>query len=468
MNILHIATEAVPFAKTGGLSDVVGALPKALAASGSDDVRVALPLYASVPKLYRRKMQSVGEVVVPLGWRKQPCRIYSLKHGGVLFYFFENEFYFERDNVYGYHDDHERFAFFAKAVLTALPKLGFRAEVLHMHDWHTALVSLFLKTQFYQDPYYDKIKTVLTIHTMAFQGHFGSEVLGDVLGLDDRFLSAGELGKDGGISYLQGGIRYADAVTTVSPAYADELRAEGSDYPTDAYDKLVGIINGIDTKEFDPSKDKEIPENYDAKTIKNRARNKRKLKEELELTKGDQPLISVIMRLSREKGVEVLLAALERILAQGAQVAVLGLGDYCYQEELKALEARFKGQLAVCLRFDERLAKRIYAGTDMLLLPSLTESCGLGAMLAQRYGAVVLASAVGGYKNSVVPQGEKNANGFLFEGNNEEKMLLVIREALEMYPNKRQWNKLIRTAMAEDHSWQRSAQEYIALYRTLL
>ena len=468
MRILHVAAEAVPFVKTGGLSDVLGALPKALAASGSDDVRVALPLYASVPKLYRRKMQSVGEVVVPLAWRKQPCRIYSLEHGGVIFYFFENAYYFERDRVYGYHDDHERFAFFSKAVLEALPHMGFRAEVLHLHDWHTALVSLLMKTQYGSDPYYDEIKTVLTIHSMTYQGVFAPEIVGDVLGLDDWYASKGELGTVGGVSYLLGGIRYSDAVTTVSHAYAEELREDGSSYPEDMTDKLVGIMNGIDTIGYDPTMDEELASRYDAQHLDKRKKNKAKLKEELRLSAGDKPLIGVVARLSREKGFSVLLPAVERILAQGAQLVVLGVGEASYQEELTALAERFREDMAVCFAFDERMARRIYAGSDIFLIPSLTESCGLSAMLAMRYGAVVLASRTGGLTDNIISYGEKGANGFLFEVNNESKMLAAIREALEMYPNKRRWNKLIRTAMASDHSWARSAQEYQALYSTLL
>lgn len=468
MRILHIAAEAVPFVKTGGLSDVLGALPKALAASGSDEVRVALPLYASVPKLYRRKMQPVGEVVVPLAWREQPCRIYSLKYGGVIFYFFENAFYFDRDRVYGYHDDHERFAFFSKAVLTALPRLGFSAEVLHLHDWHTAPVSFFLKTQYQDNPYYDKIKTVLTLHSMAYQGIFGREIVGDVLGLAERYAEPSELGAAGGISYLKGGIRYADAVTTVSGAYAEELRSEGSPYPKDAAEKLVGIKNGIDTKIFNPEKDKELFANYSDKLLGKRKQNKTKLKEDLELSAGDKPLVGIVARLAREKGFSVLLPAMERILSLGVQVAILGEGELAYQEELLLLEERFRSEMAVCIGFDERMAKRIYAGSDIFLIPSLTEPCGLSAMLAMRYGSVVIASRVGGLTDSVIPYGEKGANGFLFEVNSESKMLAAIREAVEMYPNKRRWNKLIRTAMAKDHSWQQSAQEYLALYRTLL
>lgn len=468
MKILHVAAEAVPFVKTGGLSDVMGALPKALAASGSDDVRVALPLYASVPELYRRKMQPVGEVVIPLAWRKQPCRIYSLEHGGVIFYFFENAYYFERDRVYGHHDDHERFAFFSKAVLTALPHLGYHAEVLHLHDWHTALVSVLLKTQFGNDPYYDDVKTVLTIHSMAYQGVFAPEVVGDVLGLDGWYASKGELGCGGGVSFLLGGIRYSDAVTTVSRTYAEELREGGSLYPEDMTDKLVGIINGIDTIGYDPATDKAIAVRYDAQHLDKRKKNKAKLKEELKLAAGDKPIIGIVARLTREKGFSVLLPAVERMIAQGAQLVVLGTGDEAYQEELTALAERFREDMAVCLAFDERMARRIYAGSDMFLIPSLTESCGLSAMMAMRYGSVVLASRTGGLTDSIIPYGEKGANGFLFEVNNEAKMLTAIREAIEMYPNKRRWNKLIRTAMASDHSWARSAQEYQALYRTLL
>lgn len=468
MRVLHVAAEAVPFVKTGGLGDVVGALPKAELASGSDEIRVALPLYASVPKIYRRRMQPVGEVVVPLAWRQQPCRIYSLKQGGIVFYFFENEFYFDRDRVYGYHDDHERFAFFSKAVLEALPRLGFHAQVLHLHDWHTAPVSVFLQTQYRDNPYYDTLKTVLTIHSMAYQGVFGREVVGDVMGLSELYASGRELGVDGGISYLQGGIRYADAITTVSPSYAEVLKRAESSYPNDATDKLVGIMNGIDIKTFNPDKDRELFVNYDCNFLKKREQNKLKLKEDLELAAGAKPLIGIVARLTREKGFAVLLPAIERILSLGVQLVVLGVGEPSYQEELTMLEERFRGELAVCLCFDERMAKRIYAGSDMFLVPSVTEPCGLSAMLAMRYGAIVLASNTDGLVDSVIPYGQKYANGFLFEAGSESSMLATIKEAVEMYPNKRRWNRLIRTAMAMDHSWQKSAREYLALYRTLL
>lgn len=468
MKVLHIASEAVPFVKTGGLGDVVGALPKMELASGSDDIRVALPLYASVPKIYRRRMQPVGEVVVPLAWRQQPCRIYSLKQGGVIFYFFENEFYFDRDKVYGYHDDHERFAFFSKAVLEALPRLGFHAEVLHLHDWHTAPASVFLKTQYRDNPYYDNIKTVLTIHSMAYRGIFGKEIVGDVLGLSAIYASQAEMGVEDGVSYLQGGIRYADAVTTVSPSYAEALKKNGSPYPQDAREKLVGILNGIDIKTFNPDKDRELFVNYDCNFLKKREQNKIKLKEALELAAGDKPLVGMVARLTREKGLTVLLPAIERILSLGVQLVILGVGELAYQEELTLLEKRFQGDLAVCLSFDERMAKRIYAGSDMFLVPSLTEPCGLSAMIAMRYGSIVLASKADGLVDTVIPYGDKYANGFLFEVNDESSMLATIKEAAEMYPNKRRWNRLIRTAMGIDHSWQQSAREYLVLYRTLL
>lgn len=468
MKVLHVAAEAVPFVKTGGLGDVVGALPKIETASGSDEVRVALPLYASVPKIYRRRMQPVGEVVVPLAWRQQPCRIYELKQGGVVFYFFENEFYFDRDRIYGYHDDHERFAFFAKAVLEALPRLGFHAKVLHLHDWHTAPVSVFLKTQYRDNPYYDEIKTVLTIHSMAYRGIFGREIVGDVLGLSAEYASSNELGVADGISYLQGGIRYADAVTTVSPSYAKHLKENGSLYPQDAKAKLSGILNGIDIKLFNPDKDRELFVNYDCNFLKKREQNKLQLKEALELTAGDKPLMGIVARLTQEKGFTVLLPAIERILSLGVQLVILGTGELAYQEELALLEERFRGDMAVCFGFDERMAKRIYAGSDMFLVPSLTEPCGLSAMLAMRYGSIVLASRAGGLVDSVIPYGEKYANGFLFDVNSESSMLAAIKEAVEMYPNKRRWNRLIRTAMAMDHSWRRSAQEYLELYKTLL
>lgn len=473
MKVIFAAAEAVPFVKTGGLGDVLGSLPQALQKRGLD-VRVILPLYGVISEEYRQEMVKLGTFTVPLAWRKQHCGLFGLEHKGTTWYFLDNEQYFKREGIYGYSDDAERFAFLSRAVPEALLFLGLKPGVIHCHDWHTALVSLFLYAFYGANPFFGGTKTVLSIHNIAYQGVFPQEVLPDVLGLGEEYLCENGLKHSGGINYLKGGIAFADCLTTVSRTYAEEITTcrlgEGLEPLLRARkNDLYGILNGLDYQEYNPLTDSSLsfPYRY---SLKKKRLNKVGLQQEMGLEVGENiPLLAVISRLVEQKGIDLLLPILPDIIARGAQVVVLGTGEQSYERALAELAGRFPRQMAVRIEFDERLARRIYASSDIFLMPSRTEPCGLSQIIALRYGSIPLVRATGGLKDTVsrYDAASGRGNGFLFEAYAPDDLLLTIEKALLVYRDEKNWRQLVKNALQTDLSWNKSAREYHRLYQKL-
>ena len=469
MNILFAAFEADPFVKTGGLGDVAGSLPKAVASS-SYDIRVILPLLSAIPDVYRKKMQFVCSYDVPLGWRNQYCGLFTLKQNGVLYYFLDNEYYFHREQVYGEFDDGERVAFFSKAVLETILHLdGFFPDILHCNDWHTALVPVFLKEQYRDVPGFSDIKTIFTIHNLKFQGKYTDYVIGDILGLQDTPAEHQLLSDPHTANYLQAASIYCDEITTVSPTYAEEIclpyYGEGLDWIfRERYENLVGILNGIDYKAWNPANDKNLPLNYDADSLKTKEKNKLVLQKELGLKEDAEiPLFVIISRLTEQKGLDLVNYLLPEIEYRNMQLAVLGVGDAEYENAFRYYAEKDPKKFAACIRFDNGLSHRMYAGADVMLVPSRFEPCGLTQMIAMRYGTLPLVRETGGLKDTV-----NETNGFSFVTFNADDMLYSIDCALDVYFNHpKRWRRMQHTAMAEDFSWKASAKEYRKLYNKL-
>ena len=477
MKILFATFEAEPFAKTGGLGDVCGSLPKALNKAGCD-ARVILPKFSTIPEPFKNDMRHVADFYVDLVWRKQYCGFETLTYGGVTFYFIDNEYYFERCDLYGYEDDGERAAFFSKAVLACLPHMtGFFPDIIHCHDWQTALIPIYLRELYRMKTGYGEIKTVFTIHNLKFQGIFPRHDLGDVLGLEHVAAASDQLTQYDTINYLRGGLNYSDRLTTVSPSYAREICTEY--YGEKVQDILVrrcgvlsGILNGIDTEKFDPAAGADICEAYDSLSLEKKSKNKLSLQKELGLNADpDIPLAVIISRLTEQKGLDLVLGVLDEILREKLQLAVLGVGDRIYEAALKHFESKYQKQMAVRLVFDEGLSKRFYAGADMIMIPSKFEPCGLTQMIAMRYGTLPIVRETGGLRDSVVPYNKNTGegNGFGFVNFNAHELLFTVQAAVRLYEDDRKaWNSLAVHAMREDFTWDASAKKYIALYESLL
>lgn len=475
MNVLFAAFEATPFIKTGGLGDVAGSLPSALKNS-SCEIRVILPKLLQIPEQYRNKMKHLCHFTVPLGWRQQYCGIETLKLGKIQYYFVDNEYYFYRDNAYGYGDDCERAAFFSKAILESLQHLdGFFPDVIHLNDWHTALTPIFLHEMYWDMEAYRNIKTLVTIHNLKFQGICGEFCLGDILGLHTCKNAADQLswGHDA-INFLQGGLYYSDAITTVSPTYAQEICTHQYGENLDELlsrrrDRLQGILNGIDTKKFSPET---APVPFSAENMAGKAACKALLQQELGLPeKPDTPLLVLISRLTDQKGMDLLAAALPELCGQDIQLAVLGTGEECYQRLLHNYAKAFPDKVSVRFAFDEPLSMRMYAGADILLMPSLFEPCGLSQMIAMAYGTLPLVRETGGLKDSVIPYNQYTGEGtgFSFRNPDGQELKNCILAATDVYRNeKAAWQQLQKQAMAQDFSWKQSANEYRKLYRQLI
>ncbi|MBQ4082176.1 MAG: glycogen synthase GlgA [Clostridia bacterium] len=473
MKVLYITSEAWPFAMSGGLADVSGALPKALLRRRTD-CRVVLPLYESISEELRKDMKFVGSYVVPLSWRRQYCGIYEAKVGRVTYYLLDNQYYFKRAELYGHFDDAERFAFFARAALELLRYIDFAPDVLHCNDWQCALVPVY-KTIFYgEDPLYQKIKTLLTIHNIQYQGRYCHGVLGDVFGIPSH--NGSLLEYDGGVNILKGGIETADAVNTVSPTYSQEILtpeySHGLHYilRERAY-KLSGIVNGIDTEVYDPKKDKAIAAPYSAEQPQAKQQNKAALQKELGLPeRADVPLIGMVSRLVGHKGFDLVKQCLDEILqSRDVQVAVLGTGDSEYQNFFAEMQQKYPQKLAFYQGFVPALAHRIYAGADLFLMPSISEPCGLAQMIALRYGTVPIVRQTGGLKDTVsdaqAPDGDKN--GFTFIEPSGFELGRTLNRALDAYADADAFAALQLHCMQCDNSWSRSAAEYLALYKSL-
>lgn len=475
MQIVFASAECAPFVKTGGLGDVAGSLPAALVRAGAE-VIVMVPKYATIKDEYKAQMEHFSDFYVSLGWRNEYCGLEKLEHDGVTYMFIDNERYFARDYPYGFFDDGERFAFFSKAITESLQHLpaGFECDILHCNDWQTALAPVFLR-EFYQGlPLYDRVKTVFSIHNVAFQGQFSDTVMEDILGVAHIPAAASQLRCDAcSINYMLGALRYADAITTVSPTYANEIQTpefgEGLDgVLRERSYALQGILNGIDVAGFDPATDKRIAANYTVDDRSGKAVCKAKLQEELGLeVRDDRPLMVMVTRLTRQKGLDLVMYALDRILSGGVQVAVLGTGDRDYEDGLRYFQDKYPGTMAARIEFDPALSQRMYAAADMFLMPSKFEPCGLSQIIAMRYGTLPIVRETGGLKDTVIPYNEftGEGTGFSFSNFNGDEMGdAVFRAARLFWDNRDAWSQLVTQAMSQDFSWTRSADKYLDLY----
>ena len=475
MQIVFASAECAPFVKTGGLGDVAGSLPAALVRAGAE-VIVMVPKYATIKDEYKAQMEHFADFYVSLGWRNEYCGLEKLERDGVTYMFVDNERYFARDYPYGFFDDGERFAFFSKAITESLQHLpaGFECDILHCNDWQTALAPVFLR-EFYQGlPLYDRVKTVFSIHNVAFQGQFSDTVMEDILGVAHIPAAASQLRCDAcSINYMLGALHYADAITTVSPTYAGEIQTpefgEGLDgVLRERSYALQGILNGIDVAGFDPATDKRIAANYTIDDRSGKAVCKAKLQEELGLeVRDDRPLMVMVTRLTRQKGMDLVMYALDRILSGGVQVAVLGTGDRDYEDGLRYFQDKYPGTMAARIEFDPALSQRMYAAADMFLMPSKFEPCGLSQIIAMRYGTLPIVRETGGLKDTVIPYNEftGEGTGFSFSNFNGDEMGdAVFRAARLFWDNREAWNQLVTQAMSQDFSWTRSADKYLDLY----
>ena len=473
MKVLFVASEAAPFIKTGGLADVMGALPKALQALGVEPALV-IPNYEGVGENYKKEMQTVYEGSVDLSWRSQYLGVKKLVQDGIPVYFIDNEYYFKREKLYGYQDDAERFAFFAKAALAMLHYIDFKPDVIHTNDWHTGMLGAYLKEDFMQDPFYQGMKNIYTIHNLKYQGVFGREIVEDVLGMPLRLLYNGNIENAGNVNFMKAGMCYADYITTVSPSYAEEITypyfGEGlEDYVALCAGKINGILNGLDEKEYDPETDPNIPVTFDAANVfVKKPLAKEALQRELGLAVNREiPVLAMITRLVEAKGLDLVMHIMDELMEEQVQLVVVGTGDEEYANALRELAWRHPGSVSVNILFNEGLARRVYAGADMFIMPSRYEACGLSQMIAMRYGTIPVVRETGGLKDSVInfdkyttPEG----NGFSFANFNAHELLFTIKRGLTCYEEKPLWEKIVQNAMHSDNSWNRSAQAYADLY----
>lgn len=469
--ILFVGSEALPFAASGGLGDVIGSLPRVIA-SGGDDVRVILPLYSSISDKYRSKFRFLGSIDVALGWRKQYCGIFEYVLDGVVYYFVDNEYYFARTSLYGEYDDGERFAFFSKAALDILPVIDFFPDIMHCNDWQTALCVVYLKKQYALFEGYSGIRALFTIHNIQYQGEFGMNCLCDLFGLsaDDR----GTVEYNGNINLLKAAVVCADAVGTVSPTYAKEILSpafsHGLHYVLQQnQDKLYGILNGIDTVYYDPQHDDAVSRQYTWRSVARKKENKQFLQRSLGLPETDAPMIAIISRLVDHKGLDLVRYAADGILSDRVQLVVLGKGDAAYEQFFADLEKRYPDKVRTLLQYDKDLSKKIYAASDIFLMPSKSEPCGLSQMIASRYGSVPVVHETGGLYDSIRDVGwEGGGNGFTFASYDAQDMLACLRRAEAAYADGELWAGLVKKVMRVDFSWKKSAAEYMALYNKLL
>jgi starch synthase len=475
LKIVYVASEVAPFIKTGGLGDVAGSLPRALAKRGHE-VSVFCPLYSAIGEETRERLTPVRNVTVRLGWRSQYCGIFSCVEDGVTFYFLDNEYYFARRQIYGEYDDAERFAFFSKAVLEILPDLELRPDIINCNDWQTALIPVYYNLMFSGMPFYSGIKTVFTIHNIQYQGQFGRDILEYVLGIDDAHFRSGFLDMDGGVNLMKAAILSANAVTTVSPTYAQEIQTAYYGHRLDSVlransYKLHGILNGIDVKAFDPATDPALFAHYSAEKPAGKLKNKLALLEQCQLTgDADTPVIGMVSRFADHKGFDLVQAVLDDILQDDVRMIVLGKGEWGYEQMFIDAKRRHPDKIAVNILFSADMASQIYAGADILLMPSKSEPCGLAQMIALRYGTIPIVRETGGLKDTVQAyvDYEGTGNGFTFASYNAHDMLYVIRQAVDVFRNdKKAWKMLVGRGMTGDYSWTRSADQYLEVYQSL-
>ncbi len=472
MKVLYVASEALPFAASGGLADVAGSLPKALR-KRLIGCRVVMPMYDTIPQELKDSMTFITSICVPVAWRRQYCGIFEARANGVIYYLLDNQYYFKRENLYGYYDDAERFAFFSRAVLEMLEHIDFKPDIIHCNDWQSALTPVFLSTIYSDRDFFKNIKTVFTIHNIQYQGVYGKELIGDVLGLPEDATSLIEY--NGDVNLMKGAVECAHKVTTVSPSYAEEILDPWYSHGLDNIllmrrFKLCGILNGIDVDGYNPETDSRIYKNYTVNSIDDKAINKAELQKDFNLPqKADTPLVGIVSRLVGHKGFDLVRAVLDELLATtDIQFAVLGSGEWQYESFFNDMAAKYSDKFAVKLGFIPDVARKIYAGSDIFLMPSKSEPCGLSQMVALRYGSIPIVRETGGLRDSVSDSGDNMGNGFTFKSYNAHDMLATIHRAVQGYQNKDGWRQLVERAMNSDNSWNKSANEYIRLYKELL
>lgn len=476
-NIAFVASECQPFFTSGGLGDVIGSLPKKIVKldKGSYAVTVYLPLYSNISKSYANKLVYVGQTYVRLSWRNQYCGIYKYEEAGVRYYFIDNEYYFKRERFYGYFDDGERFAFFSKAVIDVMLYLNEVPDIIHCHDWQTGLVSVYLRTLYYHYPEFMDVKRVFTIHNIEYQGKYSndSDIIEDVFGIDanDSYL----LEYNGCLNIMKGAIECSNIVSTVSPSYAEEIKTSEYAHGLEAEviraaeeGKVCGILNGIDTTFYNPKHDKALFKQYDKKDFSEKVLNKLELQKMLGLpVSKETPLVAMVSRLVAHKGLDILRKSFEELIKLDLQLVVLGTGDAYYEGFLKDMEAKYPNQIKVILAFNQDLARKIYASSDLFLMPSTSEPCGLSQMIASRYGSIPMVRQTGGLKDSIKDFTEKDGNGYSFAGFEPSSLVQMVQRAVLDY-NSLKWNDLVEKVMNVDFSWKNSAKSYVKMYKNLL
>ncbi|MCI2110716.1 MAG: glycogen synthase GlgA [Acidaminococcaceae bacterium] len=476
IKVLFAASEAAPFVKTGGLADVMYALPRYVQ-SKNIEAALVIPKYGVIADKFKDKMERVYEGTVDLSWRNKYMGVEKLEWKGITVYFIDNEEYFRRDGIYGYGDDAERFAYFSKAVLAMLPHIDFKPDVIHCNDWHTGMLSVYLKEGFYQDDFYKDIKTVYTVHNLRYQGVFDRSIVGNVLGLPEYLYDNGNLEQGGGLNFMKAGMVYADYITTVSPSYAKEITepyfGEGLDgYIRSIGNKITGILNGLDEKIFNPATDEYLHTKYDAENVfAGKAANKEALQARLGLpVDRNIPMLAMVSRLVADKGLDLLTRIMDELLLEGIQLVVLGTGDYQYEEALRGLAARNPTRVSINTLFSEELARNIYGAADIFLMPSRFEACGLSQMIALRYGAVPVVRETGGLKDTIVPFNKYTGvgNGLTFTNFNAHEFLYSIKDALGLYSYAPVWSKLVHNAVTSDFGWEKAAGQYTKIYEKVV
>ncbi|CAM3770157.1 glycogen synthase GlgA [Mesobacillus zeae] len=474
MKVLFAVSECVPFIKSGGLADVAGTLPSELKKAGAD-IRVILPKYALIPEKFKKAMKKRAEFIVQVGWRRQYCGIEELKHEGITYYFIDNEYYFKRNQMYGDYDDGEKFAYFNRAVLEAMFQIEFFPDILHCHDWHAGMIPFLLRTEYNSDARCNHIKTVFTIHNLQFQGIFPPETLGDLLGLSYRYFNPEQLEFYGNINFMKAALVSSDKITTVSPTYMEEIQTPYFGEKLDGILRmrkadLKGVLNGIDNSLYDPSNDSSLEAAFTSRDLAGKQLNKMSLQCQYGLPENEQPLMAMVTRLTKQKGLDLVRGIFHEIMKTGVQMIVLGTGDIEFEQFLTQMASQYPQQCRVLIGFDESLAHRIYAGADMFLMPSKFEPCGLSQLIAMRYGTVPIVRETGGLNDTVQSYNpeDKSGSGFTFTNFNAHDMLFTIERALAIYRNNQEWNNLVQTVMELDFSWSTSAKVYQELYKDLI
>lgn len=470
MKILYAASEAKPFSASGGLADVVGSLPTAVSRKNCD-CRVVMPLYRNVSPEVRNQLTYLTDITVDVSWRKQYCGIYTIKKGNVTYYLLDNPYYYMRDGMYGFYDDCERYVFFSRAVLEILPHIDFFPDIIHCNDWQTAMIPVFYQILYKYHQEYQNIKIIYTIHNIQYQGVYGKEVVTELMGLPSYHTNL--LDFDGCVNLMKGAIETADCITTVSPTYAKEILDPWYSYGMDRAlvrrkDPIIGILNGIDTEDYNPKTDSNISEKYTALKRNGKKACRTALLRELNLPVDDSPVIGIVTRLVAHKGIDLIRYVFHEMLEMGCKFVILGSGEKIFEDFFHEMQLQHPEQVSTTIGFIPALARKIYAGADMFLMPSQNEPCGLAQMIALRYGTIPIVRETGGLKDSVIDAGGKNGNGFTFKTYDALDMLDAVKRAYALFKDKKKWSSLVRYAMNCDFSWDISAEKYIELYKNLL